>query len=154
MEEKDEQIKMLLNEIKGIRSRLQNLITFEGRINDFDEFLKVINKIKDFIYKSENEEIKQYYEQLNLLVENYELNSQKFYNRIIQKIFGIKYVEEDEVVYNNNNEEDINNENNDVINYKIDDDKSIDNENENENDNDNDKYNNDENNNNIDNNTE
>ena len=70
MEEKDEQIKMLLNEIKGIRSRLQNLITFEGRINDFEEFLAIINKIKDYIYKSNDKEIQQCYEQLNILVEN------------------------------------------------------------------------------------
>ena len=124
-EEKDEQIKMLINEIKGIRSRLQNLVTFEGRINDFEEFLAIINKIKDYIYKSNDKEIQQCYEQLNILVENYELNGQKYYNKLIQEIFGINYCEEDEAEYNNENNENeeqnyINNneENQNDLNYE------------------------------------
>ena len=100
IEEKDEQIKILLNEVKGIRSRLQNLVSFEGRINDFDEFLEIINKIRDYIYKSDDKEIQQYYEHLNILVENYELNGQKYYNKLIQEIFGIVYYDE-EAEYNN-----------------------------------------------------
>jgi hypothetical protein len=119
MEEKDEQIKMLINEVKGIRSRLQNLISFEGRINDFDEFLDIMRKIKNYIYKSDDKDIKQYYEQLNLLVETYELNGQKFYNKIIQEIFGINYEEEEgdgEYNIDNNIQEqnDANNENENI----------------------------------------
>ena len=119
MEEKDEQIKMLINEVKGIRTRLQNLISFEGRINDFDEFLDIMRKIKNYIYKSDDKDIKQYYEQLNLLVETYELNGQKFYNKIIQEIFGINYEEEEaDGEYNNDNNmqehNDTNNENENI----------------------------------------
>ena len=119
MEEKDEQIKMLINEVKGIRTRLQNLISFEGRINDFDEFLDIMRKIKNYIYKSDDKDIKQYYEQLNLLVENYELNGQKFYNKIMQEIFGINYEEEEgDGEYNNDNNiqehNDTNNENENI----------------------------------------
>ena len=32
MENKDEQIKILLNEVKSLRSKIQNILTFEGRI--------------------------------------------------------------------------------------------------------------------------
>jgi hypothetical protein len=126
MEEKDEQIKMLINEVKGIRTRLQNLISFEGRINDFDEFLDIMRKIKNYIYKSDDKDIKQYYEQLNLLVETYELNGQKFYNKIIQEIFGINYEEEGDGEYNNDNnlpeQNDTNNENENInfVNEDID----------------------------------
>ena len=125
-EEKDEQIKKLLNEVKAIRSRLLNIISFQGRINDFEEFLEVINKIKDYIYKSKDSKILQSYEKLNLLVENYELNGQKYYNKLIQEIFGINYFEDenednaninDNININNNEEQNyINNENGENIN--------------------------------------
>ena len=138
---------MLLNEVKGIRSRLQNLISFEGRITDFEEFLEIIKKIKDYIYKSEDKEIQQCYEQLNILVENYVLNGQKYYNKIIQEIFGINYCEEEEFEYNNENnengaennfinnenDENINNENDDIINNDNNENKDIINTNNNEN---------------------
>ncbi len=139
IEEKDEQIKMLLNEVKAIRSRLQNMITFEGRITDFDEFLVIINNIKNYISKSDDKDIQQCYEQLNILVEDYELNGQKYYNKLIQEIFGINYCEEDDAEYNN----EIGNDNdNEEQNY-------IDNINNNENFENNDNFENDNNNNEI-----
>ena len=110
---------MLLNEVKGIRSRLQNLITFEGRINDFDEFMEIINKIKNYIYQSDDKDIQQSYEQLCQLIENYEINGQKYYNKIIQEIFGINYCDDDEIEFNNDNDENINYEN-DEIDYNND----------------------------------
>ena len=122
MEEKDEQIKMLINEVKGLRSRLQNLISFEGRINDFDEFLDIMKKIKNYIYKSDDKDIKQYYEQLNIIVETYELNGQKFYNKIIQEIFGINYEEEGDGEYNidiNIQEQNDSNNENENINFVL-----------------------------------
>ena len=46
-------------------------------------------QIKKYFEKNENEEIKVLYEKLKHFLENYELNGQKFYNKILQEIFGI-----------------------------------------------------------------
>ena len=104
-EEKDEQIKLLLNEVKSIRNKIQNILSFEGRINNFGEFMNVISKIIKYLEDSENEDIKILCEKLKFLGENYELNGQKFYNIIMQEIFGINYEEFEDEGNNDNNYE-------------------------------------------------
>ena len=89
LENKDELIKLLLNEVKSIRSKIQNILTFEGRITDYEEFMNIMLQMKKYLEKNENMEMKLLYEKLEYLVENYELNGQKFDNRIIQEIFMI-----------------------------------------------------------------
>ena len=89
LENKDEQIKLLLNEVKSVRSKIKNILTFEGRITDYEEFMGIMLQIKKYFEKNENEETKVLYEKIKYLFENYELNGQKFYNKILQEIFGI-----------------------------------------------------------------
>jgi len=110
-ENKDEQIKLLLNEVKAIRNKIQDILTFEGRIDNYEEFIKLFSQLIDYLDKNENEEIKIICEKFNYLMENYELNGIRFYNRIMQEIFGInnEELEEEgkdeieETYYENNN---------------------------------------------------
>ncbi len=89
LEEKDEQIKLLVNEVKGVRSRILNIITFEGRIQNMEELIAILNEIKKEISESKNNHIKEAYKKLNDLIENYQLNNEKFFNNIMLKIFKI-----------------------------------------------------------------
>ena len=93
---KDEQIKLLFNEVKSIRNKIQNILTFEGRIDNYDEFIKLFSQLINYLENNENEEIKIICEKFKYLMENYELNGIIFYNRIIQEIFGINNEEIEE----------------------------------------------------------
>ena len=95
-ENKDEQIKLLLNEVKAIRNKIQDILTFEGRIDNYEEFIKLFSQLIDYLDKNENEDIKIICEKFNYLMENYELNGIRFYNRIMQEIFGINNEELEE----------------------------------------------------------
>ena len=104
---KDEQIKLLINEVKSIRSKIDNILSFEGRIDNFEEFLKIYSKLIEFLEKEEDkyDEIKLITEKLKFLGENYEINGEIFYNKIMQEILGI-------------NNEDIEDKGNDNINIE------------------------------------
>ena len=86
---KDEQIKLLLNEVKSLRNKMQNILSFEGRIDNYEELMEIISKIIKYLEQSENEDLKLLSEKIKFLAENYELNGQKFHNKIMQEIFGI-----------------------------------------------------------------
>ena len=45
-ESKDNQIKRLLNEVKAIRKRILSIITLNGRISNYDEFVEALKCIK------------------------------------------------------------------------------------------------------------
>ena len=96
LEKKDEQIKLLFNEVKSIRSKIQDILSFEDRIDNYEEFLKIISELIKYTEKNQNEEIKLICQKLKSHFENYELNGIKFYNRIMQEIFGINYEELEE----------------------------------------------------------
>jgi hypothetical protein len=89
-EEKEEQIKILINEVKGVRKRILNIITFEGRIKEMDELIDILNEIKGEIKESRNNKIKEGYEKLNELINNYQKNNDKFYNDIILQRLRLK----------------------------------------------------------------
>ena len=82
---------------------MQNILSFEGRIDNYEELMEIISKIIKYLEQSENEDLKLLSEKIKFLSENYELNGQKFHNKIIQEIFGI-------------NHEELEGENNDMIN--------------------------------------
>lgn len=88
-EEKDEQIKLLVNEVKGVRSRILNIITFEGRIQNIDELISILNEIKNEINDSKNNKIKEAYKKLNEFIECYQLNNEKAFNNIMLEIFKL-----------------------------------------------------------------
>ena len=94
-EEKDIQIKLLLIEVKSIRNKLLNILNFQGRIQNYEDFMRILNKLILYLNKNENEEIKIICQKLKFLAENYELSGQKYYNKIMQEIFGINYDEFD-----------------------------------------------------------
>ena len=96
LEKKDEQIKLLFNEVKSIRSKIQDILSFGDRIDNYEEFLKIISELIKYTEKNQNEEIKLICQKLKSHFENYELNGIKFYNRIMQEIFGINYEELEE----------------------------------------------------------
>jgi DNA repair exonuclease SbcCD ATPase subunit len=89
LEEKDEQIKLLVNEVKGVRSRILNIITFEGRIQNMDELIEILYKIKKEISESKNNKMKEAYKKLNELIDIYKLNNEKYFNNIMLQIFKI-----------------------------------------------------------------
>lgn len=89
-EEKEEQIKILINEVKGVRKRFLSIITFEGRIKEMDELIDILNEIKGEIKESKNSKIKGLYEKLNELINKYQMNNDKFYNDIILQRLKLK----------------------------------------------------------------
>ena len=78
------QIEHLVNEVKVLKGKINDIITFNKRITKFDELIKVLEKIKN---KSLNEEeIKEAYEKLNYLIDIYQKNNEKIKNKIILEV--------------------------------------------------------------------
>ena len=87
---KDKQIEILLNEIKGIRKRLLNIVSLNERITDFDDFMSCIKIIQEMESKAKDKNIKKAFEQLNMLIEEYKLNNEMAYNDFLIKLFMIE----------------------------------------------------------------
>ena len=78
------QIEHLVNEVKVLKGKINDIITFNKRITKFDELIKVLEKIKN---KSLNEEeTKEAYEKLNYLIDIYQKNNEKIKNKIILEV--------------------------------------------------------------------
>ena len=84
---KDKQIEILLNEVKGIRKRLLNMITLNDRITDFEDFMSNIKIIQELENKAKDKNVKKAFQQLNTLIEVYKLNNDIAYNDFILKLF-------------------------------------------------------------------
>ena len=84
--EKEEQISMLINEVKAIRKRLMNFIKFNGRIQNFDEFIEIFGEIKEIVSKNGNKSI---VEKINHLIKIYKHNDDVYWNQLVQEIFGV-----------------------------------------------------------------
>ena len=67
--------KTLIKEIKSIRQKLSHLISFNGRIEKYQEFINVLNLIKDNINEliESNNELKEAYDILNYLIQSFEI---------------------------------------------------------------------------------
>ena len=87
---KDKQIEILLNEVKGIRKRLLNIVTLNDRITDFDDFINYIKIIQGLESKAKDKNVKKAFEQLNMLIEEYKLNNDMTYNDFLIKLFMIE----------------------------------------------------------------
>ena len=87
---KDKQIEILLNEVKAIRKRLLNIVTLNERITHFDDFMSIINIIKELESKAKDRNIKKAFEQLDKLIEIYKLNNDMAFNDFMLKLFMIE----------------------------------------------------------------
>jgi hypothetical protein len=87
---KDKQIEILLNEVKGIRKRLLNIVTLNDRITDYEDFMNNIKIIQGLENKSKDKNVKKAFEQLNMLIEEYKLNNEMAYNDFLVKLFMIE----------------------------------------------------------------
>ena len=87
---KDKQLEILLNEVKGIRKRLLNIVTLNERITDFEDFMNNIDIIKGMENKIKDKNIKKAFEKLNLLIEIYKLNNDFAYNNFLMKLYMIE----------------------------------------------------------------
>ena len=57
IKEKEKQIKLLINEVKAIRRKIINIITFNKRIFNFDEFINCVDIIQQLKNSGLNEKI-------------------------------------------------------------------------------------------------
>ena len=87
-EGKDKQIQMLLNEVKGIRKRILNIITLNDRITNFDEFMEAIKTIKQLENTNKDKNIEKAFDQLNYLIEIYQQNDDNAYSQFVNEIYG------------------------------------------------------------------
>ena len=87
---KNKQIEILLNEVKGIRKRLLNIVTLNDRITDFEDFMTNIKIIQEMENKVKDKNVKKAFEQLNILIEEYKLNDDIAYNDFLVKLFMIE----------------------------------------------------------------
>ena len=114
-ESKDNQIKLLLNEVKGIRKRILNIITLNGRITNFEEFIEAIKCIKQLESKNKDKNIEKAFDQLTYLIEVYQQNDDNAYSNFVNEIYGEGHSNDNLVDFDNNlNYENGNNNN---INY-------------------------------------
>ena len=118
-ESKDRQIQILLNEVKGIRKRILNIVTLNDRITNFDEFIEAINCIKQLESKNKDKKIEKAFDQLTYLMEIYQQNNDKAYSKFVNEIYGEgsnvnNLINFDEIQNNDNN---FDNNNNNGNNY-------------------------------------
>ncbi len=77
-EEKDKQIELLINEVNAKRKKIFDILTFNGLINNFEEFENVVNQIisqyNNFCCK---ENVQNNLKKLDFLVSNYRENEKK-----------------------------------------------------------------------------
>ena len=118
--EKEEQIKLLINEVKAIRNKIINLITFNKRISNFDEFINCVDIIEQLnnekgenkIDDSVNNKIKIAFEKINYLINVYKQNNEDYYHKLIKEIFKIYENEEKKDIIEKKEEEENNINNN------------------------------------------
>ena len=120
--EKEEQVKLLVNEVNAIRSKIINIITFNKRISNFDEFINCVDLIQQLNNDNQNEngsntkegidnKIKIAFEKINYLIDIYKQNNEDYYHKLIKDIFKIYEKEEN----NTNEEQNINDDNKEKI---------------------------------------
>ena len=87
-EDKDKKIEILIKEIKVIRQKIIDMISFNGRIENYHEFVNVINRIKNnvFEYIDSNEELQDSFEKLNNLMICCQINDDIANMKLIREI--------------------------------------------------------------------
>ena len=86
-EEKNKQIEILINEVNSKRKQIFDILTFNGLINNFEEFENVVNQIisqyNNFCCK---ENVQNNLKKLDFLVSNYRENEKKNNLEILNKL--------------------------------------------------------------------
>ena len=85
----EKQIDILLKEVKGIRKRMLNIVTFNDRINNFEEFINNIEIIQKLENQIKNKEAKKACGQLKLFIDEYKLNNEMAFNEFLVKLYSI-----------------------------------------------------------------
>ena len=85
----EKQIEILLNEVKGLRKRLLNLVTFNDTINNFEEFINNIEIIQKLENQIKNKEAKKACEKLKLFIDEYKINNEMAFNEFLVKLYSI-----------------------------------------------------------------
>ena len=86
---KEKQLEILLKEVKGVRKRLLNMVTFNDRINNFDDFINNIEIIQNLENKIKDKEAKKAFEKLKLFIDEYKLNNEMAYNEFLVKLYSV-----------------------------------------------------------------
>ena len=79
---------MLLNEVKGIRKRILNIITLNDRITNFDEFMEAIKTIQQLESKNKDKNIDKAFDKLTELIEIYQQNNDNAHSKFVEEIYG------------------------------------------------------------------
>ena len=87
-ESKDKQIQILLNEVKGIRKKILNIITIDDRITNFDEFIEAIKTIQQLESKNKDKNIDKAFDKLTELIEIYQQNNDNAHSKFVEDIYG------------------------------------------------------------------
>ena len=86
-EEKDKQIELLINEVNAKRKKIFDILTFNGLIDNFEEFEKVVNQIiSQFNNKSSKENVESSLKKLDFLINSYKENERKSDIEILNKL--------------------------------------------------------------------
>ena len=86
-EEKDKQIELLINEVNAKRKKIFDILTFNGLIDNFEEFEKVVNQIiSQFNNKNSKENVESSLKKLDFLINSYKENERKSDIEILNKL--------------------------------------------------------------------
>jgi hypothetical protein len=86
-EEKNKQIEILINEVNSKRKQIFDILTFNGLIDNFEEFEKVVNQIiSQFNNKSSKENVESSLKKLDFLINSYKENERKSDIEILNKL--------------------------------------------------------------------
>ena len=86
-EDKNTIIEILMNEVKAIRQKIIDLISFNGRIDNYQEFINVINLIKNNVNDlDDNDDLKDAFGRLNILINSFEINDDITKMKLLREI--------------------------------------------------------------------
>jgi hypothetical protein len=86
-EDKNTIIEILINEVKAIRQKIIDLISFNGRIDNYQEFINVINLIKNNVNDlDDNDDLKDAFGRLNVLINSFEINDDIAKMKLLREI--------------------------------------------------------------------
>jgi len=85
-ETKDKQIQMLINEINSIRTKILNDISYNNRIQNFEDFISAVEKINELNNEIIEPEIQDAFSKLNQLIEIYKANDVNLYNKLMEEL--------------------------------------------------------------------